>query len=74
MSSKTVFNLDWADKQLNLQRPKWIEAISNNPYVTRCRICKKTFSLSNMGRQALTSHEEGKKHLKVLMPPISLLC
>ena len=29
---------------------------------TRCKRCKKSFALSNMGLQALKSHAEGKKH------------
>ena len=64
MSLKTVFNSDWAHKQLN---PQWAERTENVPncsYVSRCRLCKKTFFLSNMGWETLSSHEEGKKTLK----------
>ena len=62
MNLKTVFNPDWANKQLNLEWAEWIEDVPNYPYVARCRLVKKMFSWSNVGRQALTSHEEGKKH------------
>ena len=64
MSLKTVFNSDWAHKQLNPQWAEWTENVPNSSYVSRCRLCKKIFSLSNMGREALTSHEEVKKYLK----------
>ena len=30
----------------------------------RCRLCKKDFELSNMGKKALLSHAAGKKHIE----------
>ena len=53
--------------QTNPEWAEWIKDIPNNPYIARFRLGKKTFSWSNMGRQALTSHEEGKKHLKKIV-------
>ena len=32
----------------------------------KCKLCSKTFSLSNMGNQALKSHGAGKKHITVM--------
>ena len=34
----------------------------SDPTKARYRICRKTFSLSNMGEEAVRSHAEGKKH------------
>ena len=31
----------------------------------KCKSCNKVFNLSNMGKQALVSHAEGKKHIAV---------
>ena len=40
---------------------EWLgKASSNNE--ARCKICHKTFKLSNMGRQALVGHANSKKH------------
>ena len=64
MNSKTVFNPDWTDEQLNLLWAEWIEDVPNNLYVASCLLCKKMFSLSNMDKQGLTSYEEGKKTFK----------
>src|SRR5260221_10824732 len=60
MSSKynSLFNKDWlTDKSFS----SWIEA-SANPHQARCRRCCKTFELSNMGRQAVKSHETSAQH------------
>ncbi|GBM36833.1 hypothetical protein AVEN_82825-1 [Araneus ventricosus] len=38
--------------------------LKKNPCFAKCSACKKIFSLSNMGRQAIISHEKGPKHQK----------
>ena len=50
MNSKCAFNLDLADKQLNLEWADLIEDIPNNPYVARCQLGKKMFFWSNKGK------------------------
>lgn len=63
---KTVFNRDWVDPLLN---PEWSRVFSEVPsdiYKVRCKLCNKSFGLSNMGRQAITSHIKGNKHAKNL--------
>ena len=42
----------------------WVPKVPNDSLSAKCKFCKKTFTLSNMGRQALVSHAIGKKHLK----------
>ena len=64
MSKKdqSYFSSDWlADPGFN----QWLVSVSNNTQA-RCKLCKKSFNLSNMGRQALTSHASGQKHSKVV--------
>lgn len=61
---KTVFNRDWVDPLVN---PEWSRIFSEVPgdiYKIRCKLCNKSFGLSNMGRQAITSHIKGNKHAK----------
>ena len=43
---------------------RWVAKVPNDSLSARCKFCKKSFTLSNMGRQALVSHASGKKHLK----------
>lgn len=63
-AKKSVFNKEWCDERLNPKWSKWLEPDEKNPNVAKCLVCKKTFSLSNMGRQAVVSHEKGPKHQK----------
>lgn len=66
MSWRTVFNLEWTDECLNPQWARWIQPVKNDPYKAYCRFCLKTFTLSNMGRQAILSHERSAKHKKII--------
>ena len=56
------FSSDW------LTDPDFVQWFVSVPESTntKCKLCKKTFSLSNMDRQALTSHASGQKHIKVV--------
>ena len=58
MKDQTDFSKDW------LVDPAFKDWIVNVQETTeaRCRICCKTFKLSNMRRQALVSHASGKCH------------
>lgn len=65
MSNKrTVFNPDWINPQIN---PNWANVfakINGNAFSVLCKVCQKNVALSNMGRQALTSHEKSSSHKK----------
>lgn len=60
--SKSVFNADWANKSINPDFAEWVREVPQNPFSAYCLLCKKIISLSNMGKQALTSHAKRKKH------------
>jgi len=58
---KTMFNNDWLN---NSNWSSWLTRCSNNPCLARCKICVKKFALSNMGKQAIISHEKSMGHKK----------
>lgn len=57
-SKKTLFNDTWLSEA---QFSSWI-AKSKHNNKARCKICGVSFELGNMGRQALLSHAQAKKH------------
>jgi hypothetical protein len=60
---KTTFNEQWTDNTVCPNLAAWIQPVPNDPYMAKCKWCSAFINLSNMGRQALTSHSKGKKHL-----------
>ena len=61
-NDQTYFSSDW------LTDPDFVQWLVLVPESTKAKgkLYKKTFSLSNMGCQALTSHASGQKHVKVV--------
>lgn len=55
---KTVFQDAWLS---NPMFSTWLKAVPNK-YFGGCRLCNSEFSLSNMGKRAVTSHMKGQKH------------
>ena len=53
------FNTDWLSRK---ECKDWLLREESDNTKGRCKICKKTLSLSNMGETAVRSHAEGKKH------------
>ena len=58
---------------LDLTRSGWIKLYKDwllpepsNYTKAKCRLCMRSFSLSNMGEPALKSHAQGKKHQNVV--------
>lgn len=64
-SKKTFFNDLWLDPKINPQFAGWLSRGPNSSQA-HCNICRKSFDLSNMGRQAVTSHCKGKTHLSLV--------
>ena len=59
MRGKTSrFNTDWHSRE---EYKDWLLPEDSDNTKARYKICKKTFSLSNMGKTAVKSHTEGKK-------------
>lgn len=62
-SKKTVFNDDWLKPDIHPDFAIWLKSVKEDSNKASCKYCNKTFSLSNMGIQAIKSHV-GPKHLK----------
>ena len=62
MSSKqTYFQADWL---LNDEFKIWLASVPEDNTKAHCKLCKKSFGLSNMGKAALINHQtKSKKHL-----------
>ncbi|XP_077511308.1 uncharacterized protein LOC144121784 [Amblyomma americanum] len=61
LSKKCSFNPDWTNPETSAHAT-WIRPVPNDPNSARCTMCCKKFSLSNMGKRAITSDVESKKH------------
>ena len=58
----TFFSYDWlSDPEFKM----WLVEVPGDNKLARCKHCKKSFNLSNMGRQALVSHGTGQKHRNI---------
>ena len=55
------FSLDWLNAALHPDWVPWLAASKSVDTNALCKICKKEFSLSNMGVQAAKSHSKKKK-------------
>ena len=44
----------------------WLTSVPEDNTKAKCKLCAKSFSLSNMGQQSLKSHAAGKKHIPVV--------
>ena len=44
----------------------WLLPEDSDNTGARCKLCRKTFSLSNMGEPSLKSHAQGKKHQSIV--------
>lgn len=58
-SKRSTFNNQWLNDS---QFSPWLKECEKDKFAFYCTMCKKTALLSNMGRQALTSHMKGSKH------------
>ncbi len=61
---KTVFNKLWMCSSTFPDLADWVEEVSGSPLDAFCKVCRVKVHLSNMGRQALSSHAQGAKHKK----------
>lgn len=59
---KTAFSIKWCDNEQYL----WVKEVPTDKFSAYCSLCKTKFSLSNMGKTALISHMNGKKHRELI--------
>ena len=57
------FNLEWMSKE---EYKDWLLPEDSDNTKARCKLCRKTFSLSNMGEPSLKSHAQGKKYQSII--------
>uniref|UniRef100_A0A915IDS2 BED-type domain-containing protein n=1 Tax=Romanomermis culicivorax TaxID=13658 RepID=A0A915IDS2_ROMCU len=62
-AKKVAFQSSWINPDLHKKWAEWLRAVPNDKHSAYCKLCKKSFSLSNMGRQAIVSHSTLTKHL-----------
>ncbi|GBM98058.1 Integrator complex subunit 6-A [Araneus ventricosus] len=62
-SCKTSFKQEWLEIT---EHASWLRECQSNKYSAMCLLCNSAFSLSNMGKQVLTSHQKSKKHEKAI--------
>ena len=60
----TYFKEEWLSNPLF---EKWLVK-DTDKMSAKCRTCQVQLNLSNMGRRALTSYMEGKKHIQKSKP------
>ena len=59
MAHSARFNREWLSKK---EYKHWLTPLEGDVTKANCKICVKTFLLSNMGKIAVKSHASGKKH------------
>ena len=59
MSKRTIFNPEWLKKT---EYAKWIEEDDSCKNQFKCKLCKHSYTLGNMGKKALDTHARGDKH------------
>lgn len=59
MPGKCVFNESWITHSAY---KNWIVKDRSSIHKARCKLCQKSFDISNMGESGLKSHLSGKKH------------
>ena len=61
-----TFQDEWLNEQINPNLAEWVVRVPNKKSVAMCKLCKKQIDISSMGRRALKSHEESKKHTTLI--------
>ena len=55
-----------SDSLLRDQYKAWLTSVPEDNTKAKCKLCAKTFSLSEIGEQASKSHAAGKNHITVV--------
>ena len=65
MAHSARFNREWLSKK---EYHLWLTPVEGDVTKAKCKICMKTFLLSDMGEIAVRSHVSGKKHQAAVTP------
>ena len=68
MSNQTYFQDEWLEEGEFLS---WVAQMLNDNKKAKCKVYRKSFEFSNMGRGALTSHQTKSERHKHLMKNLS---
>ena len=64
MSNQTYFQDEWVEEE---QFSSWVALVLDDNKKGKCKVCGKSFELSNMGRGALNSHQtKSEKHNRLI--------
>lgn len=63
MSSITNSHVSYSALKYEAEFP-WVEADPSCRTNARCKLCQRSFKIDSMGRTALISHANGKKHMQ----------
>lgn len=59
-TGRSSFQAQWLNEPVY---KGWLQQVQDDKYSASCSLCHKVFSLSSMGRTAITSHMRGSKHI-----------
>ena len=64
--TKTKYKIQWEDivDARGNKYSDWLRKFDD--YTAYCNVCEKSFSISNLGKQAVTKHSTTQKHLEHL--------
>lgn len=63
-NKQCLFNKLWLDSKVFPEFSGWLDLVVNDANSAFCKVCIKSFKLSNMGKQAVVSHAKGPTHVK----------
>lgn len=65
-NKQCTFNKLWLDSEVFPEFSGWLDIVVNDATSAYCKVCRKLFKLSNMGKQAIISHAKGPTHVKYM--------
>lgn len=63
-NKQCLFNKLWLDSEVFPEFSGWLDLVIGDATSAYCKVCLKSFKLSNMGKQSIVSHAKGPTHVK----------